>query len=343
MTIDLQNIKKLFVGNQELKKLYKGNQLIWQHASAWRRQLDLYPRAVRNDEDGNLYVLASSKVQSTGVPAQLKMIKLDEDGIVLFSTDLKKLNTNSSYDQAGFIVVGDYIYIPIYNYLFQIDKKDGTLVEKVALKNNGFVHTEKIGNDIVLMTPGDGMFSTYESFSIPNLVMKKYGTVVYDVVDSKVNKNTLYLLSFMENVLRCVDEDFKGELISEILPDFSYAFEIDDTYFYVCNKYNLIKYDKVTKKQIWQTSSSSSVTGNLTGSLFIVNNRLILENGAGFFIFESTKGELIFSKQKASNLPRYSNKSLAVLEDRYFCRLAYDEKAVYKLELGDEDNYENLD
>lgn len=340
MTIDLQNIKKLFVGDRELKKLYANNQLVWKRASAWRRQIDLYPRAVRSDGEGNLYVLASSKVQSTGKPDQLKMIKLDEDGMVLFSIDLKKLETNADYSQKGFVIVDGYIYISIYNYLFQIDKKDGTLVKKVALKNNGFVHTEKIGNDIVLMTPDDGLVSTYESFSIPTLVVKKNGIFAYDVIDSKVYKNVLYLLSNVYQALFYVDKDFSTKLNLNDIPGSPYAFEIDDTYFYVCNESNLIKYNRVTKEPIWQTSSS--VTGILTGSLFIVNNRLILENGAGFFIFESTKGELIFSKQKASNLPMYSNKSLAVLEDRYFCRLAYDEKAVYKLELGDEDNYENL-
>lgn len=338
MTVELDAIKSLAVDGVELKKLYANNQLVWKRASAWRRQLDLYPRAVRNDGEGNLYVLASSKVQSTGKPDQLKMIKLTSDGEIIFSIDLKKLETNADYSQKGFVIVDGYIYISIYEYVFQLNAIDGTLVKKVALKNDGFVHTEKIGNDIVLMTPDDGMISTYESFSIPTLVVKKNGYFGHDVIDSKVYKNVLYILSNIYQALFYVDGNFKTNKVVSDIPGSPYVLEIDDTYFYVCNGYDLMKYDKVTKKLIWQTSAP----GSATGSLFIVDDRIILESRGGFFIYEKTKGELVFSKPKTSALPELSNKLLANIEDRYFCRLAYDEKAVYKLELGDEDNYENL-
>lgn len=353
MTVHLPNIKKLFVGDRELKKLYKGDQLIWRGSMGWRKQLDLYPRAVRSDEEGNLYVLASSKVESSVAKVlEYKLIKLNGQGEIVFSINISDIpGNNYAYDR-GFCVVENKIYLAKYNSSVVLDKENGeTLMEINSTYENPIGNKPFVSYNLFML-----IARTYEIRTVDTdlMVIKKQDLVTQAegyVRDIKVFRGVHYILT--SRYLYSSSDDLEivrmHTFSTTSSNDNLCAFDVDETGFYILATDSLTKYD-YDFNIIWSVSLSGPPKG--MGSLVVTQGKVVTKANVNILIYNTENGELLYSKVDTNSLFQiagsYTYKFptsffLAPLQDDYFCSLSYDEKCVYKLELGDEDTYENLD
>lgn len=354
MTVELDAIKSLAVDGVELKKLYANNQLVWKRASAWRRQLDLYPRAVRSDEEGNLYVLASSKVESSAAKVlEYKLIKLNGQGEIVFSISISDIPKNNYAYDRGFCVVENKIYLAKYNSFVALDKENGeTLMEIDSTYGNPIGNKPFVSYNLFMLI---AEFYDIRTVDTDLMVIKKQNLVITQewgfVRDIKVFRGVHYILT--SRYLYSSSDDLeivRMYTFSTTSSDDSLcAFDVDETGFYILATDSLTKYD-YDFNIIWSVSLSGPPKG--TGSLVVTQGKVVTKTNVNILIYNTENGELLYSKVDTNSLFQIAGSQtrdfpmsffLAPLQDDYFCSLSYDEKCVYKLELGDEDTYENLD
>lgn len=340
MTHYLTPLKQLYVDNHELKKLYANDKLIWRKEIAWKKKLDMNPSVVKIDEYGFVYVLLGKYE---------RILKLTKEGFLVasFNTGISAMTIL----EKNLLVANGKIYVYTYPDLYIFNSENGDKVQTISLDT--YVSAIDYNDNFIVRYTNErsGCVIYNENFE---LIKSEYNSRVF--VDSKVLDNgNWYGLDVTSQSILKIDKEYKisKSLTIPTLSGYYCGFDFYENNYYILTTERLAKIAE-DGTILWSINVDNSNVNNsyqlgfYPGSIIVEKCKIIVRMTSGLFVYGTSEGELLYYKKGKESLWNSGSSAqnakylLSKSDNGFFYNLAYDEKAVYKLELGDEDNYENL-